>query len=86
MFYIGTVVARHAQARIVSKVIGHAHGAQGSVVASGAIGGTVAVTGQASVWPRAFHKRCFVFSLWNIPITFHDLHGGPTGICVAHGA
>ena len=68
MFDIGTVVARHAQARTVSKVFGHAHGAQGPVVAGGAIGRTVAVAGQAGVWPRAFHKRCGHWICWNVPV------------------
>jgi len=71
LFDIGTVVARHALASIVSKVFGHAHGTQGSVVASGAVGGTIAVTGQASVWPRAFHKRCIpctFWTFWNVPV------------------
>jgi hypothetical protein len=57
LFYIGTVVTRHAQASIVSKMFGHAHGAQGSMVAGCALGGTVAETGEACVGSRAFHKR-----------------------------
>ena len=78
MFDIGAVVARHAQTSIVSKVVGHAHGAQGSVVASGAIGGTVAVAGQASVWPRAFHKRCGHWICWNVPVIVFMAQRRPT--------
>ena len=68
MFYIGAVATRHAQAGAVSKVFGFAHGAQGSVVAGRAIGGTVAGTGQARVGSGAFHEwrgRCTV---WNVPV------------------
>ena len=57
------------------------------MVAGGAIGGIVAVTGQASVWPRAFHKRCFVFSVWNVPVIVFMSKRRPTwnnntGICL----
>jgi hypothetical protein len=89
--YIGTVATQHAQADPVSKVFGFAHSAQGSVVAGRAIGGTVAGTGQAGVGSRAFYEWSGLFTVWNVPVivwddpvALHDLHGGPTGICVAH--
>ena len=61
----------------VAHATDHPHGTGGAV-------GTVA--GDAS-GERAFGKGCGLFRVPRYdPITFHGLHGGPAGICVAHGA
>jgi len=81
VFYIGAVATRHAQAGAVSKVFGFAHGAQGSVVAGRAIGGTVAGTGQAGVGSRAFHEWCGLFTVWNVPVIVFVPQRGPRWFC-----
>ena len=85
MFYIGTVVARHAQASIGSKVFGHAHGAQGSVVAGGARGRFIPRTGQAGVGPRAFHEGCGRGTVWNVPVIVFVSECGPRWFCCVCG-
>jgi len=59
VFQIVVVGTRHAHARVVSKMIVHAHFAQWSFMAVRAIGRTVAVTGETSVGSRAFQKKFF---------------------------
>ena len=50
-------------------------------------GGTIGTVLCNASGKRAFGKRCDLFRVPRYdPITFYDLHGGPAGICVAHGA
>ena len=52
-----------------------------------AIGGTVAVTGQAGVVPWAFHKRCSVFAVGrHVPVLVLVFQRGPPRERIVCGA
>ena len=52
------------------------------MVASRALGGAVAVTGEAGVWSRAFHKRCGCCAVWNVPVILFVAQRRPTWECI----